>query len=118
MVRSVEHYPLETIVVVFAKLRKAVKKVKNASVHDYEFEVYEVHKVGNLTEHVPFTVYDAENINREKEDLDEDVDELSIPGVGDETPKSPTDSVKDSPRVSQDISRTSAVGSRSKRLPP
>ena len=113
MVRSVDHHPPETIVVVHAKLRKAMKKVKSASVHDYEFEVYEVHKVVNLTEHVPFTVYDAENINRESEDLDEDMDELSLPGASDEKPKSPKDSPKGSPRASQDISRTSEVGSRS-----
>ncbi|KAM3066593.1 aspartate--tRNA ligase dps1 [Clarireedia jacksonii] len=70
MVRTVEHYPVETIVVVHAKIRKAIQTVKNAAIHDYELEVYEVHRVTELTEHVPFTVYDAENINREKDDVD------------------------------------------------
>jgi aspartyl-tRNA synthetase len=99
MVRSVEHYPSETIVVVYALLRKAPKRVKNATIHDYELEVYEVHKVGNLTENVPFTVYDAENINRDKEDVeDEDSDEPLYP---DGTPK---DTPKDTPRTSRAVS--------------
>lgn len=72
MVRSVEHYAAEGIVVVHGKLRKAPKRVKNATIHDYEIDVYEVHKVSSLTENVPFTVYDAENINRDKEDVAED----------------------------------------------
>lgn len=79
MVRSVEHYPLETIVLVQAKLRQAAQRVKNATIHDYELDVFEVHKIGNLSEHVPFSVYDAENIHRENEDLDEDeVDDTAI----------------------------------------
>ncbi len=102
MVRSVEHYPSETIVVVHAKLRKAPKPVKNATIHDYELEVYEVHKVGDLTENVPFTVYDAENINRDREedeDLDDDAGSLGILS-GDDTPS-------ESPRQSSDLSRLS-----------
>ncbi|KAF4616183.1 hypothetical protein G7Y89_g15224 [Cudoniella acicularis] len=100
MVRSVEHYPSETIVVVYAKLRKSQKRVKNATVHDYELEVYEVHKVGDLTENVPFTVYDAENINRDKEDVDDEDDENSL--LSDESPKP-----NRPPRQSQDFSRIS-----------
>ncbi|KAH6680662.1 aspartyl-tRNA synthetase-like protein [Halenospora varia] len=100
MVRSVEHYPSETIVVVHAKLRKAHKRVKNATVHDHELEVYEVHKVGDLTENVPFTVYDAENINRDREDVDEEeVEDSAL--MSDETPPDGT------PRQSQDVSRVS-----------
>lgn len=102
MVRSVEHYPSETIVVVHAKLRKAPVRIKNATIHDHELEVYEVHKVGDLTENVPFTVYDAENINRDQED-DEDIDDdAGSLGVlsGDDTPV-------DSPRQSTDMSRMS-----------
>jgi aspartyl-tRNA synthetase len=103
MVRSVEHYPSETIVVVYALLRKAPKRVKNATVHDYELEVYEVHKVGDLTENVPFTVYDAENINRDKEDVeDEDSDEALYPeGTLRDTPK---DTLTDTPRASRAVS--------------
>lgn len=76
MIRSVERYPNETIVIVRAKLRKAVQRVKNATIHDYELDVYEVHKLVTLTENVPFTVYDAENINREKEDTEDEDDSL------------------------------------------
>lgn len=139
MVRSVEHYPSETIVVVIAKVRKAPKRVKNATVHDQELEVYEVHKVGNLTENVPFTVYDAENINRDKEDEDDDEEgslssffpsNSDTPSKGtprgsppkEGTPKGGT------PRASADLSRlsldsknrisTDKFSSRSKYSPP
>jgi hypothetical protein len=99
MVRSIEHYPSETIVVVHAKLRKAPIRIKNATLHDHELEVYEVHKVGNLTENVPFTVYDAENINRDKEEEDDDDDESGI-FSGADTPEGPS-------RASTDLSRLS-----------
>lgn len=107
MVRSIEHYPSETIVVVHAKLRKALKRVKNATIHDYEFEVYEVHKVGDLTENVPFTVYDAENINRERDDDNEDEEDDSLfpPASAWDTPK---DSVAGSPRSSLNVTRASS----------
>ncbi|KAL2075134.1 hypothetical protein VTL71DRAFT_76 [Oculimacula yallundae] len=117
MVRSVEHYPSETIVVVHAKLRKAVKKVKNATVHDYELDVIEVHKVGNLTENVPFTVYDAENINRDRDDIeDEEDNESSLYPSAAETPKESTPkagtprSSTDMIRASTDIIRRSTIG--------
>jgi hypothetical protein len=95
MVRSVERYPSETIVVVHAKLRKAPKRIINATIHDYELEVYEVHKLANLAENVPFTVYDAENINRDVEDKEEDEEDDD---AEDETPSM-------SPRMSQEIER-------------
>lgn len=108
MVRSVERYPNETIVVVHGKLRKAPQRIKNATVHDYELEIYEIHKVVDLAENVPFSVYDAENINREREDIDEGDD------AGEEsTPMSPADSEEISlrsqelPRRSTDIARVS-----------
>jgi hypothetical protein len=107
MVRSVEHYPSETIVVVIAKVRKAPKRVKNATVHDHELQVYEVHKVGNLTENVPFTVYDAENINRDKDDVDDDDDEGSLSSLYPSNGDTPRDSPKGTPRASADISRLS-----------
>jgi aspartyl-tRNA synthetase len=101
MVRSVEHYPSETIVVVHGKLRKAPQRVKNATIHDYEIDVYEVHKLSSLAENVPFTVYDAENINRDKEDVAED----NIDDAGeDSTVQSPQ---SQSPRSSTDLSRLS-----------
>lgn len=95
MVRSVERYPSETIVVVHAKLRKAPKPVKNATIHDYELEIYEIHKLATLTESVPFTVYDAENINRDKDDAEDEVDDAE-----EETPV-------DTPRESAEWSRIS-----------
>jgi hypothetical protein len=94
MVRSVERYPSETIVVGHAKLRKAPKRIINATIHDYELEVYEVHKLANLAENVPFTVYDAENINRDVEDKDDEEDD----DAEDETPSM-------SPRMSQEMER-------------
>jgi hypothetical protein len=105
MVRSIEHYPSETIVIVHAKLRKAMKRVKNATIHDYELDVLEVHKVGDLTENVPFTVYDAENINRDKEDADDDIED----DAEDDTP-----ALSPSPpeRESSDIARRSIDGVR------
>ena len=72
MVRSIEHNPSETIVVVTARVRKALQTVKNATIHDQELDVLEIHRVTQLSEHVPFTVYDAENINRDKEDPEDD----------------------------------------------
>jgi hypothetical protein len=110
MVRSVEHYPSETIVVVYAMLRKAPKRVKNATIHDYELEVYEIHKVGDLTENVPFTVYDAENINRDKEEIDEEEIEDSSLISDANTPsgaKSPSDDLSKPSRTSTDLSRFS-----------
>jgi aspartyl-tRNA synthetase len=94
MIRSVERYPSETIVIVHAKIRKSPKRVKNATIHTHEFEVYEIHKVADLAENVPFSVYDAENINRDKEEVDEE---------GDEAEEESTLS----PRASEDISRRS-----------
>jgi hypothetical protein len=122
MVRSVERYPLETIVIVHAKLRKAPQRVKNATIHDYELEVYELHKVASLAENVPFSVYDAENINRDKEDADEGDDAGEDTSTG--TPMSPLDSEEqslksgDTPRRSTDLSRVSQdLLSRSKNYP-
>jgi len=110
MVRSVEHYPLETIVVVHAKLRKAAQRVKNATIHDYELDVFEIHKVGSLTESVPFTVYDAENINREKADEDEEVDDTIL---DDSPPGSQVSSAKNTPRVSTELAQIPHLDSKS-----
>jgi hypothetical protein len=115
MVRSVEHYPSETIVVVIARVRKAPKRVKNATVHDHELEVWEVHRVGELTENVPFTVYDAENINRDKEDIDDEDDDSSMSNLypsnadtpAEGTPKPGGSPKTGTPRASTDLSRLS-----------
>lgn len=117
MVRAVEHYPPETIVAVQGKLRKSVKRVKNAAVHDYEIEVHEVHKIGDLSEHVPFTVYDAENINRDTEDKEEDDDGESVsslfPSDGDsQLPSTRGTSPRGTPRHSGELARHSVDQSR------
>ncbi|CAD6443856.1 7d43471b-ce89-4cec-b37f-2df0f61815f4 [Sclerotinia trifoliorum] len=106
MVRTVEHYPAETIVVAHAKIRKSLQTVKNATVHDYELQVYEIHRVVPLTENVPFTVYDAENINREKEiDMDDDSGDDSVPASQPMSPTS-TDTPRGPPsRASADLAR-------------
>jgi hypothetical protein len=94
MVKSIERYASETIVVVHARLRKAPKPVKNATIHDHELDIFEVHRVAGLVENVPFTVYDAENINRDKEDVDDDdagddTDETTPDTTGNNTPRDP-----------------------------
>lgn len=94
MVKSVERYPSETIVAVHALVRKAPKPVRNATIHHQELDIYEIHKISNLTENVPFTVYDAENINRDKEDVEDE----------DDTEDS-TDTPEDTPRTSGDWQR-------------
>ncbi|RDL39783.1 Class II aaRS and biotin synthetase [Venustampulla echinocandica] len=120
MVRSVERYPNETIVVVRAKLRKAVQRVKNATIHDYELDVYEVHKLVNLTENVPFTVYDAENINREKEDTEDEDDSLlpaeEVSKIG--TPRPFQDVVRASLDKARPVSRSRSDASRQNRSLP
>lgn len=66
----------------------------------------EIHKVGDLTENVPFTVYDAENINRDKEDADDDEeDDSQDPTSKDITP--PSRRSTDLSGKSQDVSRSS-----------
>ena len=35
--------------------------MKNATIHDAELDILEIHLVSTLTEHAPFTVYDADN---------------------------------------------------------
>jgi hypothetical protein len=79
MVRTVEHYPVEAIVLVTAKIRRPPQTVKNATIHDAEFEIQEVHLISTLTEHVPFTPYDANNRNRidEKHESDSESDSES-----------------------------------------
>jgi ergosteryl-3beta-O-L-aspartate synthase len=74
MVRFVEHYPIESIVLVKAKLRRPPQEVKNATIHEAEFEILEMHLISTLTEHVPFTVYDAENSNRLEEEDETEVE--------------------------------------------
>lgn len=96
MVKSIERYASETIVVVHAKLRKSLKPVKNATIHDYELDIYEVHKVVDIAENVPFSVYDAENINRDKPEEDEADD-------ADESPDDETEG--NTPRDSEEWSR-------------
>ncbi|KAL3423405.1 aspartyl-tRNA synthetase [Phlyctema vagabunda] len=107
MVRSIEHYPAETIVVVTGNIRRAPQKVKNATVHDFEIEVSEIHRVTQLAENVPFTVYDAENINRDKEDVEKEEDSSSA-GEDISSSASPRSSMAPSSRTSVDmISRNS-----------
>jgi len=83
MIRVVEHYPPESIVLVKGKVRQPPQPVQNATIHKTEILILEIHLVSQLTEHVPFTVYDAENIGKlaKKEDQEEegesDVEEIS-----------------------------------------
>jgi aspartyl/asparaginyl-tRNA synthetase len=74
MVRAVLHYPPESIVLVKGKVRRPPEPVQSATIHDAEIVVQEIHLVSQLSEHVPFSVYDAENIGRfsKKEDEEEE----------------------------------------------
>jgi hypothetical protein len=77
MVRLIQHYPPECIVLVRAQIRRPPQIVKNATIHDAEFDILEIHLISTLTEHVPFTVYDANNrnkINRDDSDSGNDSD--------------------------------------------
>ncbi|KFY55186.1 hypothetical protein V496_07086 [Pseudogymnoascus sp. VKM F-4515 (FW-2607)] len=64
MVRAVLHYPLESIVLVKGKVRSPPEPVHTATIHDAEIQVQEIHLISQLSEHVPFSVYEAENIGK------------------------------------------------------
>jgi hypothetical protein len=74
MVRSVEHYPPESIVLVKGKIRRPPQAIKNATIHDAEIDVLEIHLLSHLTENVPFTVYDAQNIAKFEREGEKDGD--------------------------------------------
>lgn len=115
MVKSVERYASETIVVVHAHVRKAPKPVKNATIHNHELDIYEIHKIANLVENVPFTVYDAENINRDKDDLEEEVDDTEE-FTPEDTPRESGEWTRQ--MKSGDLSRSSLdVGRKARSLP-
>jgi aspartyl/asparaginyl-tRNA synthetase len=81
MVRSVLHYPPESIVLVKGKIRKSPHKIQNATIHDAEISIREIHLISKLEENVPFTVYDAENIGKlSKNEIAEDSDSSMEPG--------------------------------------
>lgn len=86
MVRAVEHYPTETIVLVTGMVRKPPTPVKATTVHDAEIGIQEIHVISRVTENVPFTVYDAENIlELDSESDDEDTDPGNPIPNGDDT---------------------------------
>lgn len=64
MVRAVLHYPLESIVLVKGKIRNPPEAVHTATIHDAEIQVQEIHLISQLSQHVPFSVYEAENIGK------------------------------------------------------
>lgn len=75
MVRSVEHYPPESVVLVTGRVQRPPQDVKTTTIHNAEIVVHEIHLISQLTENVPFTVYDAENILHLKSDDDDSSDE-------------------------------------------
>jgi aspartyl/asparaginyl-tRNA synthetase len=89
MVRSVEHYQSESIVLVRGKVRQPLQTVKNTVIHDAEIDILEIHLVSHLTENVPFTVYDAENITK-NQSRGEDLEEATPHDDGAQSPISPT----------------------------
>lgn len=82
MVRAVEHYPIETIVLVKGRVRRPPAAVTATTIHDAEIAVEEIHVVARVAEHVPFTVYDAENILQ----LDDSDSEDDTTGQGSPVP--------------------------------
>lgn len=64
MVRAVLHYPLESIVLVKGKIRNPPEAVHTATIHDAEIQVQEIHLISQLSQHVPFSVYEAENVGK------------------------------------------------------
>ncbi|KFX93203.1 hypothetical protein O988_06934, partial [Pseudogymnoascus sp. VKM F-3808] len=83
MVRAVIHYPSESIVLVKGIIRSPPWLVQTATIHDAEIMVLEIHLISQLSENVPFTVYDAENIGKinkiedQEEEGELDGDEIS-----------------------------------------
>lgn len=73
MVRAVLHYPLESIVLVKGKVRSPPETIHTATIHDAEIQVQEIHLISQLSEHVPFSVYEAENIGKFRLKEDEEV---------------------------------------------
>lgn len=86
MVRSVEHFQSESIVLVKGLIRRPLQTVKNTTIHNAEIEILEIHLVSHLTENVPFTVYDAENITKTQSKAD-DMDDETPPETRE--PRSP-----------------------------
>lgn len=64
MVRAVLHYPLESIVLVKGKVRSPPDTIHTATIHNAEIQIQEIHRISQLSEHVPFSVYEAENIGK------------------------------------------------------
>lgn len=64
MVRAVLHYPLESIVLVKGRIRSPPESIHSATIHDAEIQVQEIHLISQLSENVPFSVYEAENIGK------------------------------------------------------
>lgn len=97
MVRAVLHYPLESIVLVKGKVRSPPETIHTATIHDAEIQVQEIHLISQLSEHVPFSVYEAENIGkfRLKEDEEasgESDEEISGESNGRNSQASPSNS--------------------------
>ncbi|KFY27476.1 hypothetical protein V493_03460 [Pseudogymnoascus sp. VKM F-4281 (FW-2241)] len=96
MVRAVLHYPLESIVLVKGKIRSPPEPVHSTTIHDAEIQVHELHLISQLSEHVPFSVYEAENIekfsHKEGEESGESDEEIS----GESSSRSSQNSARDS----------------------
>lgn len=108
MVRSVEHYPIESVVLVTGMIRKPPQEVKHASIHNAEIQIHEIHLLSHLTENVPFTVYDAENILNLKYQADHDSTDDE---EGATTPhRASMQSSRNRDSISQDRSRSQSAG--------
>lgn len=68
-----EHLPVESVVRVKGILQEPQTKdgeVKSATIHDVELFVQELHVEAKVTDHLPFSVLEAEVTRAESEDLD------------------------------------------------
>jgi len=67
MIKWADHIGVESIVLVKGTIRKAAQQIKAATVHDQEILIREFHAISEVTEDLPFTVYEAE-ISKEDSD--------------------------------------------------
>lgn len=102
MVRAVERYPAESIVLVKGRVQRPPQPIKTASIHDAEVVVHEIHLISHLTENVPFTVYDAENILHLKTTDEDSSDEET----GTSTPRKSMQSSRSADSDSDEQSRS------------
>ncbi|EGX49774.1 hypothetical protein AOL_s00076g658 [Orbilia oligospora ATCC 24927] len=67
MIKWADHIGVESVVLVKGTIRKAAQTVKAATIHDQEILIREFHAISEVTEDLPFTVYEAEISKQDSE---------------------------------------------------